>query len=97
MRHRVAIAGLFQIFADQPAYRLERQLPGFGAVAAADDVDAKAGADRIGAQGIGGQFEQRLFELATDALVVCAVDGAILRANGAAARLVLYGPDRWND
>ena len=34
-------------------------------------------------------FEQRLFELATDALVVCRVDGTIRRANPAAALLVL--------
>ena len=34
-------------------------------------------------------FEQRLFELATDALVVCRVDGTIRRANPAAALLLL--------
>ena len=34
-------------------------------------------------------FEQRLFELATDALVVCHVDGTIRRANPAAALLLL--------
>ena len=38
-------------------------------------------------------FEQRLFELATDALVVCGVDGTIRRANPAAARLLLGSED----
>ena len=38
-------------------------------------------------------FEQRLFELATDALVVCRIDGAIRRANPAAARLLLGSED----
>ena len=39
-------------------------------------------------------LEQRLFELATDALVVCSVDGAIRRANPAAARLLLGDAER---
>ncbi len=38
-------------------------------------------------------FEQRLFELATDALVVCRIDGTIRRANPAAARLLLGDED----